>query len=103
MPVYRRQDMHLFDANLACEIGIIKAIVNQMLIQEMGTMAMYGDAEHGVLKERDKTWYRFDDDDLKKLFPYLSLAQIHTELKHLEELGVICCRKGTATDYIWIS
>lgn len=103
MPVYRRVDMHLFDANLACEIGIVKAIVNQMLIQEMGTMDMWGDVEHGVIKETGRTWYRFDDNDLKKIFPYLSLPQIHTELKHLEELGKICCRRGVVTDYIWIS
>lgn len=94
--------MQLFSAALAAEYGLHKAIVYQELIQAEGRHYP-ADAEHGVLVEHGMTWYRYDENDFRNMFPYWNLGEIKKTVDELEKLGWIKCWRGFATDFLWIS
>lgn len=97
-----RNDMHLFDPLKARKIGLLQASVYQELIQQESYRWPL-DVEHGVIEKDGRRWFRYDDDDLKMIFPYASLSEIKKSIKDLTALHEIDCQTGSKTDYIWIA
>ena len=94
--------MQLFDPQIAERFGLHLAIVYQELIQAKAQHSPE-DAAHGVMAEKGIRWDRYGRDELCGMFPYFSAEQIVTILRDLEKIGLIRCRFGQATDYVWVT
>ncbi len=108
--IHKAPNLAVFNRDNAVNFGLEFAIVFEEIGRDIarrepidrGDPRRPEQIDNSVMMADGKTWYRYDDDSLRKIFPYIELSAVKLTLDEIERFGGFEVWKGQATDFIWI-
>lgn len=108
--IHRTLNLAVFNRNNAVNFGLKFAVVFEEICRniahrepiDFGKPRNPEQIDNSVMTVDGKTWYRFDDDSLRELFPYMALELVKLTLDEIEKFGGFEVWRGKNTDFVWI-
>lgn len=107
--IYDEPNIALFNRDNAKNFGLEFAVVVSELDRDLNRRffawrnAPHCVPDNSVMNVEGRLWFRYDNESLGELFPYLSVEVVRSTLKRIQDLNALMVWWGSATDFIWIS